>query len=158
MPQVNVADEGLLVALDSMTLAYLQESPNATKTMVWYLTYLDKDMDGDSENKMDFLVIPSSKIIPNIEKSDGYFSYKDHLFFIGKRNDQRKRQDPVFAYSNTTNSFYYIKINWNLLWNSDIEESVKNQLVSKYASIEDYPPILLSRNSDGLWTWRFSSF
>lgn len=155
---VNIVDEGFLNALDSMLLVFSQESPKSIKKLVWHIMFLDENIDGDSESKVNVIVVPSNFIIPSMRISDGFFSHKDNLFFVKNRNEKGKNHNRIFAYSNETKPFYYVIIDWKILWNSSLEESIKNQLVCKYASIEDYPSVLLTRDSDGLWTWRFSGF
>lgn len=149
--RVTVVNAGLLDALDSMILAYTQDHP---KKLVWYIMF--EDVDSNSKNKVELSLTPSDFMLPAMKKSDGFFSYKNNLFFIEKRNEKGKRYDCIFEYSNKTKPFYYIKIDWELLWASDMEESKKNQLFLKYASIEDYRSVLLIRDSDGLWSWRYS--
>ena len=93
-----------------------------------------------------------------MKKSDGYFYYHNNLYFIENRDEKRRQYDSIFEYLDNTKLFYYITIDWKLFWDSNLEESKKNTLYYKYASIEDYPSVFLSRDSDYLWSWKFSMF
>ena len=156
VPNVSIVDDGLFDALDSILLVYPKESPKSIKKLVWNIVFLDEDIDCDSESKMDIIMVPSDFIIPIMRMSDGFFFYKGNLFFVEKRKGKEKKYNDIIEYSDKSRSFYYITIKWDQLWNSSLEESIKNQLVSKYASIEDYPSVLLKRDSGGLWKWRLS--
>lgn len=149
--RVTVVDSGLLDELDSIILVYTQEHP---KKLVWYIGFLD--VDSNSESKVKLVLVPSRVMLPVLKKSDGFFTYKNNLFFIEKRSKQGKRYDYIFEYSNITKPFYYIKINWDLFWasESDFDESKKNQIF-KYSIISDYRSVLLVRDFDGLWSWRY---
>ena len=154
VPNVTIVDSGLLDALDSIIYAYTQDV-SASK-LVWYVMFFDEEVDGNSGSKVEFYLSPSDVILPAMKKSDGFFLYKKNLFFIEKRNEKSKKNDHIFAYSNKTRPFYYITINWDLLWASDLEESKKARLGYIYASIQDYNGVFLTRGSDGLWTWRYN--
>ena len=155
--KVNVADTGLLDAFDSIILAFSQGYKSIQKK-VWYISCFDKNIDSNLMNTGALRMFPSDFILPVMKKSRGYFYYKDNLFFIEKGNDKDKKHYHIFEYSNKTKSFYYITINWKLFWASDLKESVKNRLTDKYGPISDDPTILLTRDSNGLWTWNLYLF
>lgn len=148
--RVTVVDTGLFEALDSIILAYTDYS----KKIVWYVSF--EDVDSNFESKVELYLTPSRFLLPVFKKSDGFFPYKNNLFFIEKRIEQRKRYDHIFEYSNKTKPFYYLKIDWVLFWASDLEESKKDQLLYERVLTEDPRPVLLTRDSDGLWSWRYA--
>ena len=148
--RVTVVDAELLDALDSMILVYTQDLHSK---LVWYITF--EDVDSNSESKVELYLTPSDVILPVMKKSDGFFQYKNNLFFIEKRIEQEKKYDHIFEYSNKAKLFYYIKIDWDLFWASD-EESKKINSLLKYASIADFPSVLLIQDFDGLWSWRYT--
>lgn len=83
VPKVNIVDEGLFDVLDSIIPVFSQGSSKTIKKMVWYIMYLDDDIENDSESEIYLLVIPSRFIIPEMKKADGFFPYKDNLLGLG---------------------------------------------------------------------------
>lgn len=150
--KANVADTGLFDAFDSIILAFSQGYKSIQKK-VWYISYIDEDIDSNLMNTVALRMFPSDFILPVMKKSRGFFYYKDNLFFIEKGNGKDKKHCHIFEYSNKTKSFYYITINWRLFWASDMKEAEKKRLTDKYGLISDDPTILLTRDTDGLWTW-----
>ena len=158
MQNVKVTDEGLLDALDSISHELSKDSLGSLRKLVWYIMFSDDNFESSSERIVELCLVPSNYIIPVMKESDGYFYYHNNLYFIENRDEKRRQYDSIFEYLDKTRIFYYITIDWKLFWGSNMEESKKNTLYYKYASIEDYPSIFLSRDSDYLWRWKFSMF
>lgn len=156
VPRVDIVDKELLNTIDSAVLVFSQEESKPIRKFVWYIRLLDDDSVRDCGNKVDITMDPWNFISPTMGKSDGFFFHNNSLFFISNKIETKENYDHIFKYTDKSKSFYYLRIDFELFWGSDLSESVKNDIFYKYAGITDYRSVYLTRKPNGLWIWHFS--
>lgn len=150
--EVKIIDENLQNLLDSIFLSRSHVNSFREDTLIWNL-YLYENHDLCSGTAYCMLVHPFDHIMETMNYAIGFFAHKNNIVFVTQDIEKAKRHDDILSYSKNQRYFYSISINWDALWQSDLDDALKRSLVVEFAAISDYPSDILCRKESGIWHW-----
>lgn len=147
--EVKISDENILHLLDSV----FSSSPHED-TLIWNVFIGEGLGCWSSDTSYCLLVHRFDHIMAIMKSSIGFFVHKSNIVFITQNTEEeREHHDTLLTYTNVQRNFYCVSIDWDALWQSNLDDALKRSLVVEFASITDYHSDIICQKENGIWYW-----